>query len=513
MPSHFQSCPAPRIYYAWPPFGSAQGAAKFNQPLSFDTSSVTTMSAMFDMSSAAGPDSCSRRLSFGPAFNSPVNFWDTSRVTSMHGMFRHSSAFNQPLNFDTSRVTDMSEMFQGASAFNEPLSFDTSRVIDMAAMFAQASALNKLLSFVDTSRVTDMSSMLQQATAFNQPLNFDTSRVTDMSSMLQGAISFDQPLYFDFSSVIDMTCMLATTSCTGDPWGRRRRALSDSCIVEDEPLVFNHPITLGTTRRVTDLTGMFAGSKFNQPVSLDTSGVTSMKAMFQNATAFDQPLSFDTSRVTDMSDMFQNATAFDQPLSFDTSSVTDMSDMFQATSSLSDANKLIIRCAWAGNSAFDSTYGAGWVSGDCSLPPACTFTFADKSLKTAVKEFDSNARAAVKELDSNARAAIRKYGPIADWCVSRVTDMSSLFRGMGDFNANISSWDTSRVTTMRYMFQARPSPAPCMPRAHRGRPRRLSQHTSRPAARPVPSALLAILGSSRRPSISRSAGTRPASRT
>ena len=489
MPSHFQSCPAPRIYYAWPPFGSAQGAAKFNQPLSFDTSSVTTMSAMFDMSSAAGPDSCSRRLSFGPAFNSPVNFWDTSRVTSMHGMFRHSSAFNQPLNFDTSRVTDMSEMFQGASAFNEPLSFDTSRVIDMAAMFAQASALNKLLSFVDTSRVTDMSSMLQQATAFNQPLNFDTSRVTDMSSMLQGAISFDQPLYFDFSSVIDMTCMLATTSCTGDPWGRRRRALSDSCIVEDEPLVFNHPITLGTTRRVTDLTGMFAGSKFNQPVSLDTSGVTSMKAMFQNATAFDQPLSFDTS------------------------SVTDMSDMFQATSSLSDANKLIIRCAWAGNSAFDSTYGAGWVSGDCSLPPACTFTFADKSLKTAVKEFDSNARAAVKELDSNARAAIRKYGPIADWCVSRVTDMSSLFRGMGDFNADISSWDTSRVTTMRYMFQARPSPAPCMPRAHRGRPRRLSQHTSRPAARPVPSALLAILGSSRRPSISRSAGTRPASRT
>jgi len=119
-----------------------------------------------------------------------------------------------------------------------------------------------------------------------------------------------------------------------------------------------------------------------------------------------------------------------------------MVGIFQATSSLSDANKLIIRCAWAGNSAFDSTYGAGWVSGDCSLPPACTFTFVDKSLKTAVKEFDSNAR-----------AAIRKYGPIADWCVSRVTDMSSLFRGMGDFNADISSWDTSRVTTMRYMFQ------------------------------------------------------------
>ena len=91
----------------------------------------------------------------------------------------------------------------------------------------------------------------------------------------------------------------------------------------------------------------------------------------QGAAKFNQPLSFDTSRVTDLSDMFQNATAFDQPLSFDVSSVTDMSGMFLSASSLSEANKLIIRCAWAGNSAFESTYGAGWVSGACSPTPPC----------------------------------------------------------------------------------------------------------------------------------------------
>ena len=325
------------------------------------------MKAMFNMS-ADDPDPCRRRLSFWSTFNSPVNF-DTSSVISMSGMFQGASAFNQPLSFDTSSVTDMSQMFQGATAYDQPLSFDTSQVTDMADMFAQASAFNKPISF-DTSELRDMHAMFQQATDFNQPMSFDTSSVTDMSYMLQGATSFYQPLYFDFTSVIDMTCMLAVTSCTGSSLIRRRRALS--CIPEDEPLVFNQPITrFNTTARVTDLSGMFAGSKFNQPVSLDTSGVTSMKAMFRQASAFNQPLNFDTSRVTDMSDMFQNATAFDQPLSFDVSSVTDMSGMFLSASSLADANKLIIRCAWAGNSAFESTYGAGWVSGACSPTPPC----------------------------------------------------------------------------------------------------------------------------------------------
>ena len=46
-----------------------------------------------------------------------------------------SKAFNQPLNFDTSSVTDMRGMFAGARAFNQPLSFDTSSVTDMSSMF------------------------------------------------------------------------------------------------------------------------------------------------------------------------------------------------------------------------------------------------------------------------------------------------------------------------------------------------------------------------------------------
>ena len=133
----------------------------------------------------------------------------------------------------------------------------------------------------------------------------------------------------------------------------------------------------------------------------------------QYASAFDQPLNFDTSKVTTMYQMFNNARAFNQPLSFDTSSVTDMSSMFyvrsacalgpqpsvgpsprscrsrrrrptpahaaphpasyallstrQYANSLSNANKLLIRCAWAGTSAFASAgYGSSWGPGSCT---------------------------------------------------------------------------------------------------------------------------------------------------
>ena len=73
-------------------------------------------------------------------------------------------------------------------------------------------------------------------------------------------------------------------------------------------------------------------------------------------------------------------------------------------------------------------------------------TFTTKAfLKTAVTEFNSNPT-----------AAIAKYGPIADWCVSAITDMRSLFNNnLNNFNADISSWDTSGVTTMASMFEVR----------------------------------------------------------
>ena len=52
-------------------------------------------------------------------------------------------------------------------------------------------------------------------------------------------------------------------------------------------------------------------------------------------------------------------------------------------------------------------------------------------------------------------ASNSRRGPIGNWDVSRITDMSGLFSGLEGFNGNISSWDTSAVTDMSRMFEAR----------------------------------------------------------
>ena len=114
----------------------------------------------------------------------------------------------------------------------------------------------------------------------------------------------------------------------------------------------------------------------------------------------------------------------------------------QGTNSLSDANKLLIRCAWKSNLAF--AFGPTWGPGTC---PA---TFTDKAeLERAVRAFDANPD-----------VAITTYGPIAEWDLSGVTDMSYLFNGLGNFNADISKWDTSGVTDMKWMFYVSSSRAP-----------------------------------------------------
>merc|ERR1740124_1004070 len=115
-----------------------------------------------------------------------------------------------------------------------------------------------------------------------------------------------------------------------------------------------------------------------------------------------------------------------------------MNWMFRNAKSLSAANKLLIRCAWAGTSASASAgYGSSWGPGTC--PEKFTDT---ASLKTAVRAYNTNPTAAIATYN----------GPIAHWDVSGITDMSSLFYGLQNFNADISNWDTSSVTTMGGMF-------------------------------------------------------------
>ena len=73
--------------------------------------------------------------------------------------------------------------------------------------------------------------------------------------------------------------------------------------------------------------------------------------------------------------------------------------------------------------------------------------FLDKNvLQTAVYEW----------VTMDNPVVLAQYGPIDEWDVSAITDMSNLFHdasgAYANFNENISSWDVSNVTTIEYMF-------------------------------------------------------------
>jgi len=72
----------------------------------------------------------------------------------------------------------------------------------------------------------------------------------------------------------------------------------------------------------------------------------------------------------------------------------------------------------------------------------------------------ASLRWAAEHYNADVATATADYGPIADWDVSTITDMSYLFQNLNNFNADISSWDTSSVTNMYRMFQVRSARGP-----------------------------------------------------
>ena len=101
--------------------------------------------------------------------------------------------------------------------------------------------------------------------------------------------------------------------------------------------------------------------------------------------------------------------------------------------------------------AYNSDAIGKWNDQNCNhkqkyvCQPNKSYTFTTKaSLQTAVQAYNTDPT-----------AAIATNGPIADWDVSAITDMSRLFYNLQNVNADISNWDTSKVTTMKQMFLVR----------------------------------------------------------
>ena len=74
-------------------------------------------------------------------------------------------------------------------------------------------------------------------------------------------------------------------------------------------------------------------------------------------------------------------------------------------------------------------------------------------LDDGVRDHDGGIHTAVEAWCADRAAAKAKYGHIASWDTSAITDMSCLFISRADFNEDISRWDVSNVKNMGSMFE------------------------------------------------------------
>jgi hypothetical protein len=118
----------------------------------------------------------------GVTGNNPLS-WDTSGVKSMTYMFNNATAFNQDIsNWNTSNVNDMSSMFDQAGAFNQPINTRTEAGITAGSTVV----------YWDTSSVTTFTFMFRGATGFNQNIgNWAVTESANLNYMFNNATKFN----------------------------------------------------------------------------------------------------------------------------------------------------------------------------------------------------------------------------------------------------------------------------------------------------------------------------------
>ena len=105
----------------------------------------------------------------GQQYGRPMNTWGVGHVTSMVRLFRNKNFNERIDSWDVSSVTTMSNMFDGTVSFNQEIkSWTTSKVVNMQYMFRMAGSFNQDVSQWDVTSVTNMQYMFLRASSFRQ---------------------------------------------------------------------------------------------------------------------------------------------------------------------------------------------------------------------------------------------------------------------------------------------------------------------------------------------------------
>lgn len=266
------------------------------------------------------------------------------------------------------------------------------------------------------SSITSCRSMFSGCTNFNRDLNlWDTKNIIDMQSMFQNANSFNG----DISTW--------NTSNVGNINGTR---------VESFRNMFNGATSFNRNINFQEKQD-YHGQGDNIIICWDTSKSPTMDNMFRNARSFNGDIrNWDISeKCSNTASMFEGAVSFNNDLSnWDFSKVTDMSNMF--------------------NNAFIFNRDIG--TGDFSKVTNFSNMFANTNFSRDISHWQLNTDEDINMSGmfqgSSINLNIDTDVANGTWDVSRVTNMSSMFKNCTRFDKPLSNWNTSNVKTMNSMF-------------------------------------------------------------
>jgi surface protein len=423
--------------------------------------------------------------------------WDVSSVQTMEGMFARSVNIKGIDKWDMTSVSDATNMFKDNVLFDGNLVNWDLQNTDVTSMFSGATkwlAVNSLVNKVISTKVVDSNihSLVQAclkedmqghcSNIMSVPMeDWDTSAITDMSGLFKNERTFNVNLAkWDVSAVENFSEMFY--GCE----------------------FFNHNLPW-TTSSATNMDKMFFGaSEFNGLInSWDVSKVTTMKQMFYNAKRFTDDISGWSYRSgLDYVHFFTGANAFNDRFECvryymrSSGRCTDdpggqylrQSECKTAQNEIKPWGYTTPRYSW-----MPWSHRSSWTPAGCWWYPYRNYLYYNRYKQSrrscsywrrcfckdpfgvtpstcsprhtirggsvpSIEQFE--LRKSVNDCleedpdlgECSNWAALSGLGTMPNWDVSKIKDMSRLFKDRRGFNVDVSAWDVSNVDNMQEMF-------------------------------------------------------------
>ena len=425
------------MQYAFHGCKNMQFASGIDTP---DLNKVTNMGAMFA--------NCT-------SFNQPLNSWDVSKVTHMSYMFSGCTSFNQPLNnWNVSKVTDMSGMFSGCASFNQPLNnWNVSKVTGMWQMFRGCTSFNQPLNSWDVSKVTNMSYMFSGCTSFNQPLNnWNVSKVWTMEDMFSGCTAFNQDL--------GMWNLEKCEELVLDNSGISEANYSKSLVGWAEQANIKQGLYLSARRLKYNASGKAARKKL-----IESKNWSIIDVIDENGRPFITRWKGEAGKELRIPIVGHNYKLVikkpDGTILKTVPSLTSHSYHFYRFTPSKD-DELLIEAGPVGVRSFQMKSRSEEGSAEALLRVEQFGTVQWQTMENAFIGCENMQFAANIDVPDLSRVTDMSYmfrgctsfnQPLNNWDVSKVTYMSNMFANCTSFNQPLNNWNVSQVTRMWGMFQ------------------------------------------------------------